>query len=66
MLITTLITLCIFIYCYKTGRIGNKRNKNNLTTPEYNQKNDFGNGNNYNRSYGMMQNISPFSQYEDI
>ncbi|CAF3960304.1 unnamed protein product, partial [Rotaria sp. Silwood1] len=61
MLKNTFITLCILIYCYKNGRIAYNRNKNSLTTPEYNQRNDFGNGNNYNRSYGI-----PSLPYETI
>ncbi|CAF0943111.1 unnamed protein product [Rotaria sordida] len=61
LLITILITLCIFIYCYKHGRIANNNNKNSLATSEYNQDNGFGNANNYNLPYGTIQNISPFS-----
>ncbi|CAF1237334.1 unnamed protein product [Rotaria sordida] len=61
LLITILVTLCIFIYCYKHGRIANNNNKNSLAIPEYNQDNGFGNANNYNLPYGTIQNISPFS-----
>ncbi|CAF1988241.1 unnamed protein product [Rotaria magnacalcarata] len=73
MLITIIVTLCIFIYCYKNGRIGNSDQQNNSETKEYNQENDFRKRNYFNRSYDMSslpygtnQNVSPFSTNEDI
>ncbi|CAF3353331.1 unnamed protein product [Rotaria sp. Silwood2] len=77
LLITTLITLSIFIYCYKVGRIANNYNKNktNANKLAYHQEDDFDNGNSNNKNnwsyympcipYGNMQNISTFSINED-
>ncbi|CAF3356909.1 unnamed protein product [Rotaria socialis] len=73
LLITIIVTLCIFIYCYKNGRIGNSDDKSTLETREYNQENYFVKRNYFNRSYDMSslpygtnQNASPFSTNEDI
>ncbi len=60
MLLTVLVTLCIFMYCYKKGRIVNNNN-NNLLTPPYHQENDVRHPFDYNRSpmpYGRMENFS--------
>jgi hypothetical protein len=39
MLLTVIVTLCIFIYCYKQGRILNNNGTNSFTR-QYNQEND--------------------------
>jgi hypothetical protein len=67
MLLTVLVTLCIFIYCYKKGRIVN--NKTNSLTPQFNQDDDYRHPYNYGRSpvpYGMIQNITPSPLNDDI
>jgi hypothetical protein len=78
MLSTVLVTLCIFIYCYKKGHIvnatttdnnNNQPDKNNSLTSQYNQENDYRHPYNYKRPsvpYGMVQNITPTSINEDI
>lgn len=73
MLITIIVTLCIFIYCYENGRIGNKGNKNSLATAEYNDDNDFRKTQYFNRSYNMsslpygkIQRVSPFFTTDNV
>ena len=69
MLLTVLVTLCIFIYCYKKGRIVNNMNtmnptSNSVLTPPYHQENEIRHPFNYNRSpvpYGRMENLSATS-----
>jgi hypothetical protein len=64
MFLTVLVTLCIFIYCYKKGRIVDNNNNNNnnnnvnhmnntnnrAVTPPYRQEHDLRHPFNYNRS----------------
>ncbi|CAF3395197.1 unnamed protein product [Rotaria sp. Silwood1] len=73
MLITILITLCVFCYCSKNGDITSDNNTASVATPEYNQENNFRKINNYNLSksispppYGMMQNTPPLSINQDV
>jgi hypothetical protein len=63
MLLTVLVTLCIFIYCYKQGRILNNNSNNNIginndpnsIAPQYNQENDLSNPYDYNQENGFRK-----------
>ncbi|CAF2156037.1 unnamed protein product [Rotaria magnacalcarata] len=73
MLVTVIATLCVFIYCYKKGRVGVNEDKNNLFVPEYIQDHEFGKINNYVRSpyasplpYERIHNSSSLSTNDDV
>ena len=63
MLLTVFITLCIFIYCYKQGRILNNNSNNNIGNsndpnsipPQYNRENDLRSPYDYNRDNGFRK-----------
>lgn len=70
MLLTVLVTLCIFIYCYKKGHIKNSKNRTrDVFTPSYHHDNDYPQPYNHHRSpmpYGRMGNVSANSYDEDV
>ncbi|CAF3276339.1 unnamed protein product [Rotaria socialis] len=73
MLVTVIATLCLFIYCYKKGRVDANGDKNNSFMPEYIQDHEFGKINNYVRSnymspvpYETIHNSSSLSANSDV
>ena len=71
MLLTVLVTLCIFIYCYQKGHIKNFINNppRDVITPSYHHENDYSQPYSYRRSpmpYGRMRNASANSYEDDV